>query len=258
MNSVAPKLSIVIPVRNDVRIRLALESIRTQSVFEDVELIVVDGDSDDDTKQIIELYSESISTLIAEPDAGIYDAMNKGIEAATGEIVGILNADDRYVNDNVLEQVINAFEDSTLDGFYSNMAFTNIRKYVHRVWKSGPGSMLKWRLGWMPPHPTLFLRKHVYEDFGLFDTSFSITADYELMLRLLVKNKIRVRHLAKYLVIIAPGGASTRNIRTIVSANSEIYRAWQKNELRGGWIAPITKPARKLFQLRLGTSPHNV
>ena len=134
MNSVAPKLSIVIPVRNDVRIRLALESIRTQSVFEDVELIVVDGDSDDDTKQIIELYSESISTLIAEPDAGIYDAMNKGIEAATGEIVGILNADDRYVNDNVLEQVINAFEDSTLDGFYSNMAFTNIRKYVHRVW----------------------------------------------------------------------------------------------------------------------------
>ena len=246
------------PVLNDTRIGRAIDSVTAQSNFDDVQLIVIDGGSDEPTLREIRLREEAIDVFISEPDNGIYDAMNKGISQTTGEVVGILNADDKYIHSGVLTTVATTFEASSLDGCYANLTYRNLSKYVHRVWKSGRSNTLKWRLGWMPPHPTLFLRKPVYDRFGRFDVSFHIASDYELMLRLFVKEKIKTKHIVDNFVVVAPGGASTRNIQTVVSANIEILRAWRMNNLTGGWLVPILKPIRKLFQLRLGTISDDV
>ena len=242
------KISIVTPVFNDRRVGLALDSILSQRHGHELELVVVDAGSTDGTLDVLKGYGDSISTLISEPDDGIYDGMNKGIQRATGEVVGILNADDRYTDDRVLRDVMDIFGDEETDACYGDLVYVDDDDEVVRYWKSGGPGAAKWYWGWMPPHPTFFVRRSVYDRCGFFDLGFPIAADYELMLRLFLKWRIRVRYIDRVLVRMALGGVSNGSIANIVRANSEVARAWRNNDLRGGFLVPFLKPASKTLQ----------
>lgn len=243
------KLSIVTPVYNDPRISTALDSILCQQYEDDLELIVIDGGSGVTTLDVLERYRDLISILVSEPDKGIYDAMNKGIRLATGDVVGILNADDRYYDPVVLRDVVDAFRDPKTDACYGDLVYVNGQDRVVRYWKSGRYHPLKYYLGWMPPHPTFFVRKCLYEQHGSFDLQYTIAADYELMLRLILKHRISLKYLPRVLVRMSLGGKSNRSLGNIVMANQEVRQAWRNNNLSYGYLVPLLKPAQKMVQL---------
>lgn len=242
------KISIITPVYNEPRIQQTLDSILSQRGLPELETIVVDGESTDETATILEEYSSRIDVLIREPDEGVYDAMNKGIELATGDVVGILNADDRYNDDQVLKDVMDSMQKSEADLCYGDLVYVDSNDEVVRYWRSGPFRRFKYYFGWMPPHPTFFVREDVYDEFGDFDLSFPIAADYELMLRFLLKYDLSITYVDRVLVRMATGGQSNESIRNILQANWEVWRAWQKNSIPGGQLAPIAKPLRKIPQ----------
>lgn len=243
------KISIVTPVFNDVRVARALDSILSQQCDHDLELIVVDAGSTDGTLAILERYRDKISVLISEPDQGIYDGMNKGIRRATGEIIAILNADDQYSDAFVVRDVASIFHQENVDACYGDLVFINKAGKTVRYWKSSNYRRIKWYLGWMPPHPTFFVRRHVYERHGLFDLRYSIAADFELMLRFLFKCHINVQYLPRTLVKMAVGGTSNESIAAIIRGNVEVMRAcWQNGVRLTGLLVPFMKPARKVFQ----------
>ena len=242
------KISVVTPVFNDRRVGRALDSILSQRHKHELELIVIDAGSTDGTMEVLEGYEDRIATLISEPDDGIYDGMNKGIRYSTGDVVGILNADDRYADSHVLRDILKAFDDDDIDACYGNLVYVNSHDQVVRYWNSGAPGAAKWRWGWMPPHPTFFVRRSVYEEHGVFDLGFPIAADYELMLRLLFKERVRVKYLDRVLVRMAVGGESNDSISNIIKANREVARAWRRNDLSGGFLVPLLKPASKVFQ----------
>lgn len=246
------KISIVTPVFNDVRVGRALDSILAQQHRHQLELLVVDAGSRDGTLDILENYRDQLAVFFSEPDQGIFDGMNKGIRHATGEVIGILNADDCYTDPLVLRDVADIFAaDPAVDACYGDLTYTNARGQVVRHWKAGPCRARQWRLGWMPPHPTFFVRRRVYERYGIFDLRYPIAADYELMLRLMFRHRIKVQYLNRSLLNMAPGGNSTRNLKSIVKANLEVARACRRNGLGWGmFLAPCLKPARKLLQQR--------
>ncbi len=243
------KISIVTPVLNDTRVARALDSVLAQRHRHTLELIVVDGGSTDGTPAILDRYRNRIAALISEPDDGIFDGMNKGIRRATGDVVGILCADDRYSDQFVFRDVLRAFEDAAVEACYGDQTYVNEQGRTVRHWRAGAPSRAAWHAGWMPPHPTFFVRRRTYQEYGGFDTRFPIAADYELMLRLLFRHRIRTVHLDRVLVHMAPGGTSTASAAAILQGNREAFLAWRSNGLRGGWFVPVLKPARKLLQL---------
>jgi len=242
------KVSIITPVYNEPRIQQTLESILSQRDVPDLEIIVVDGESTDKTPKIIDDYADSIDVLIREPDNGVYDAMNKGIRRATGDIIGILNADDRYHDPDVLRSVVEAFETSGADLCYGDLVYVNDDDEVVRYWESGEYRPRKFYYGWMPPHPTVFVRGDIYERFEPFDLNLPIAADYELLLRLLLRHDISATYIDKVLIRMALGGKSNESIGSIVKANVQVYKAWRKNGLHGGLHIPFVKPLRKIPQ----------
>ncbi len=242
------KLSIVTPVYNDPRVGRALDSILSQQHNEELELIVIDGGSTDDTLEVLDAYRKHVNVFVSEPDDGIYDGMNKGIARATGEVIGILNADDRYQDHLVLRDVTTVFQDPKIDACYGDLVYVDGKERIVRYWKSGPYRPAKFYLGWMPPHPTFFVRKQVYDRYGAFDTRFPIAADYELVLRLILKDKIAVNYLDRVLVQMSIGGNSNRSVGNIFRANLEVFRAWRCNNLSFGYVAAILKPSQKIFQ----------
>ena len=250
------KISIVTPVLNDVRVQRAIGSVASQEHSHQIELVVVDAGSTDGTLDAIREYGSVVSALISEPDKGIYDGMSKGIAASTGDVVAILNADDRYSDSSVVEDVAAAFEDAEVDACFGNLSYVSDSGRHVRYWKSGPHRRWKWYLGWMPPHPTFFVRRQVYDRFGSFDLQFKIASDYELMLRLMLIHRINAIYLNRIVVDMAPGGTSNRSIGNIIEANREIARAWRLNGLRGGLLVPVLKPASKLVQL-VSRPPHH-
>ena len=242
------KISIVTPVFNDRRVARALDSILSQRHEHELEIIVVDAGSTDGTLDILQSYAHSITTLISEPDKGIYDGMNKGIQRATGEVIGILNSDDRYSDRFALRDILETFDNEDTDACYGNLVYVNDNDEIVRYWNTGRSKVSKWYWGWMPPHPTFFVRKRVYEEYGAFDLGFPIAADYELMLRLFLKWRIRVSYIDRVLVRMELGGASNGSLSNIARANAEVSRAWRSNNLRGGFLVPFLKPARKALQ----------
>lgn len=244
------KISIITPVFNDPRVGRALESALAQKHAHELELLVMDAGSTDGTLEILDQYRDGISVLVSEPDQGIYDGMNKGIARATGDVIGILNADDRYSDPLVLQDVADAFSrDESIDACYGDLVYLNNAGRIVRYWKAGCSRSLKWRLGWMPPHPTFFVRRRVYQRYGVFDLRYPIAADYELMLRLILKHGISLTYLNRVMMNMAPGGNSTRSPIRIIKANMEVFRACHSHGMRGMLLAPALKPARKVFQL---------
>ena len=253
-----------------------LESVVSQTL--PVEHIIIDGASTDATLAIISRftpYSSHFIRIISEPDKGIYDAMNKGIRLATGDIIGILNADDLYANPDVLAKVAALFDDPAIEACYGDLEYVenseklNVKREmgelstashdnpltilrsrftVVRYWKSGGYSRNKFKWGWMPPHPTFFVRRSVYERHGLFNLQLGSAADYELMLRFLYVHGIRTAYIPEVLVLMRSGGASNESLAARIKANRMDRKAWKINGLKPYPWTLLLKPLRKLPQ----------
>ncbi|PZR30467.1 MAG: glycosyl transferase [Azospira oryzae] len=227
-----------------------IASVRNQD-YKDIEYIVVDGASKDNTLSIIRQNEDVINKWISEPDKGIYDAMNKALRMATGEVVGIINSDDFYHADNILSQIANAFEDENVDAVFGDLVFVDsanldkvVRTYSSRGWHPG-----KFARGFMPAHPTFFVRKKFYDQFGLFKTDYRIAADYELLIRFLYVNKLRYHYLPLTMVTMRRGGASTGGIKSTIILNDEIIRACRENGIRTNVFKVYPKYFIKVFEL---------
>jgi glycosyltransferase involved in cell wall biosynthesis len=217
---------------------------------QDIEYIIVDGNSKDATLDIIKKHSTTVSKWISEKDNGIYDAMNKGIEMASGEIIGILNADDVFANNNVVENIVKYFNDDTIDALYADLKYVqreDITKVI-RFWKSGEYSEGKFFYGWMPPHPTLYLRKAVYQKYGNYRTDMPSAADYELMLRMIHVHKIKLTYYPQVTVLMREGGLSNRSLENRIKANRDDRRAWQVNNVNPKFYTLLMKPLSKILQ----------
>ncbi|MFR9532218.1 MAG: glycosyltransferase family 2 protein [Rikenellaceae bacterium] len=246
------KISIITATYNSgTTLRDTIESVLNQT-YKDIEYIIVDGVSKDNTLEIAREYEsrfEGRMRIISEPDKGIYDAMNKGIAAATGDVVGILNSDDLYNGDNVLEQIVNSYsQNANIDGIYADLYYVaqnDISKVV-RHWKSC--KQKSFAKGWHPAHPTFYLNRSLYEQFDTFDLSYSLAADFELMLRYLEKYHINVKYIEAPLVRMRLGGATSKNISNIKKGNIECIRAFKKNGIYAPWYYPIYRLVPKLKQ----------
>ncbi len=215
----------------------------------DLEHIVVDGASSDGTVDVLHSLTDARMRLVSEPDLGIYDALNKGLARATGEVVGFLHSDDFYADSYVLKSVAEAFADPQVDAVYGDLDYVakaDTTRVIRR-WRSGEYSAAKLAHGWMPPHPTLFLRRSVVEQWGGFDTSFRIAADYDAILRYLGKGQIRPAYIPRVLVKMRVGGESNRSLGRVWLKTREDYTALTRNGV-GGVGALFWKNFSKLGQ----------
>lgn len=246
------KVSIITVCYNSAAtIRDTIESVLAQD-YADIEYIIVDGASRDNTLQIVHEYSGRIAKVLSEPDKGIYDAMNKGIKMATGDVVGILNSDDFYEQTDVVSQIAAAFEtDRQTEIVFGDLVFVkpdNLEK-ITRFYSLPNYLPWKLRFGWMPPHPATFIRKEVYDKFGLYKTDFKIAADYELFVRMLLVNKVSFTHLNKVLIRMRSGGASTSGFRSSLTLNAEIVKACKYNGIYTNSLFLMLKIPFKLLEL---------
>jgi len=226
----------------------------------DIEHIVIDGGSTDGTLEVLEKYRDRITKIVSGPDKGTFDALNKGIRIATGRVIGTLHSDDFYSHEGVIETVAHVFKEEKVDSCYGDLQYVSKKnpERVIRYWKSSSYRPGKFRYGWMPPHPTFFVRREVYETCGYFDTDFEIAADYELMLRFLEQYRISTFYIPEVLVKMRTGGTSNRNLQNMVRKSYEDYKAWRVNALRGGLFAIILKNISKIPQFFVRHStPHN-
>lgn len=246
------KVTIITVVLNNREcIAGAIESVLCQD-YPNIEYIVIDGCSTDGSLEIIKRYEDKISKIISEPDRGIYDALNKGILLANGEVIGFLHADDFFSDSKVISKIVALFDANT-DAVYGDLEYvqsTDTNK-VFRKWRSGLYHKKSFLYGWMPPHPTFYVRSEMYKKFGLFDLQFRSAADYEIMLRFIYKHHIRLKYLPEVLVKMRIGGQSNRSIKNRIKANIEDKSAWAVNGLTPRFYTLWLKPLRKIFQFRL-------
>ncbi len=231
-------------------IKDTIESIHQQD-YKNIEYIVVDGNSADGTVEIINSYNSFISKWVSEPDKGIYDAMNKAIQMATGDLVGILNSDDFYFNNQIVSQVADAFADESIDAIFGDLVFVdpnNLNKVV-RKYSSAKWHPSKFARGFMPAHPTVFIRRKYYEQFGLFKIDYEIAADYELLIRFLYVHKLKYKYLPITMVKMRRGGVSSRNWKSNFILNNEIIRACRENGIKTNVFKVYPKYFTKLFEL---------
>ena len=248
------RISVVVPVLNDRRVGRAIESVLSQTGCADVEIVVVDGGSTDGTLDVLRGYRDRIATLTSGPDRGIFDAVNKGIALSTGgpdDLVHFLGADDRYAHRSVLRAVADAFEaDVGLDGCYGDQVYTGVDGRVVRSWRAGRFRAAKLHYGWLPPHIAFFVRRRVYDRYGLFDPDYRYAADFDFLMGLLRPPSVRVAYLEQVLIDMAPGGNSIASVRNVVEAAREVRTACRRHGLPARAVIPFLKPARKLLQLR--------
>jgi len=231
-------------------IRDTIESVLSQS-YANIEYIVVDGASTDGTVDIIHEYDKDIARIISEPDDGIYDAMNKGISSATGDIVGILNSDDFFESPDTIQHVVDGFRKGPhVDIVFGDIVFVSPDdlRTVKRFYSSKRFRPWKLRFGYMPPHPGTFVRKEAYDKVGLYRLDYCISADYEMFVRWLIIAKLPYRRIEKVLVHMRPGGLSTSGLKSIITLNREIIRACVENGLYTNWLFILPKVPFKLLE----------
>jgi glycosyltransferase len=228
------KISIITSVYNNKEtIAEAIESVLSQA-YDNIEYIIIDGASKDGTVDIIRSYGDQISTFVSEPDRGIYDGLNKGVSQATGDVIAFLHSDDLYADPEVITRVAKAFATTGADAVYGDLVYTpkSDTSKVLRYWKSRDFKPELLKQGWMPAHPTFFVRRELYEKYGTFDTSFRIAADYDFMLRVLSKG-IKTHYLPNVLYKMRVGGESNKSIKNILKKMREDYRALSNNNIGG-------------------------
>ena len=253
-NFASMKISIITVVYNNKESILdAISSVLSQQ-YNNIEYIIVDGASTDGTVEII---NEAINAhtnknikFISEKDTGIYDAMNKGICISEGDVVGILNSDDLYINKDVISIVVNEFTTKNVDSLFADLVYVqsdDLDKIV-RYYSSASFHPKKMAYGWMPAHPTFFVKKRKYEQYGLYKTDYQIAADYELIVRFLVKNNVSYSYIPKVFVKMRTGGVSTKNLKSNWILNKEILRACAENGIKTNLIKVFSKYPYKILQ----------
>lgn len=245
------KISIITVVyNNDKTIEDAIKSVLSQS-YSNIDYIIIDGGSSDKTVTIINEYKEQLGYFISEKDKGIYDAMNKGINAAKGDVIGILNSDDLYQDTTVIETVMNQFnQNPSIDVVYGDLVYVksdNVNKVV-RNWKSNPYYNSFFENGNVPPHPSLFVKKSVYEKAGFFNLDFKLAADYEFMLRIFKKHNFNSKYINRVIVKMRLGGATNQSFSNIKKQNIEILKAWNHNELKAPFLLMPLRIIKRLIQ----------
>jgi glycosyltransferase involved in cell wall biosynthesis len=228
-----------------------INSVNSQS-YPEIEHIFVDGLSSDNTVEIINLNSQTKNVVISEKDNGLYDAINKGISIATGDVIGFLHSDDLLASSSIILDLMTEMKSKKLDGIYGDLEYVD--KYdtnkIIRYWKSCEFRSVILKQGWMPAHPTLFLKKQVYDKHGVFNTSYKIAADYDFMLRILKDNNLNYGYLPKVITKMRVGGASNRSLKNIIQKTREDYRAITSNNI-GGWLSILLKNLSKIKQFRI-------
>lgn len=242
------KISIITTVLNGEKtIESCLRSVAGQSV--DVEHIIVDACSTDKTLKIARGFS-SVTQIISENDRGIYDGLNKGLQLASGDIIGFLHADDFFADSQILKSIVELFSDKDIDSCYGDLLYvdrSNTQR-VLRYWKSGEYDCTRFRWGWMPPHPAFFARRELYEKYGGFRLDMGTAADYELMLRFLAKYRATCIYLPRIITKMRAGGQSNISIKNRLMANVNDRRAWRINGLKPYPWTLIFKPLSKIKQ----------
>lgn len=248
------KVSIITAAYNSARtLGDTMKSVLTQT-YEDIEYIVVDGASEDGTQDVIRSYEPLFGDRmrwVSEPDKGIYDAMNKGIQMATGDIVGILNSDDFFTTNDVIERMVKAF-DKDIDAIYGDVHFIRdrqpdkcIRYYSSRLFRP------QWlRFGFMPAHPSFYCRLSVYKESGLYKTDYVLGSDYEMMVRLFLKHHIKAKYLSMDFVTMRTGGASTRNVRSRLQLIKDDVRGCRENGIYTNVLMIGVKFLYKVFEFK--------
>ena len=244
------KISVVTAVYNRREtVAEAIQSVASQKC-RDLEYLVIDGMSSDGTAEAVERHRPHIDQSIRENDCGIYDALNKGVAAATGDIVGFLHADDLFADDMAIQRIVNKFAGGNFDAVYGDLTYVDFNDpgKIIRYWRSKDFNRRKFRFGWMPPHPTVYVRKEIYEKFGTYRTDLGSAADYECMIRLMYRYKIRVGYIPHVQVKMRVGGESNASIKNRLNANQADRNAWIEN----GYSPPLglrfSKPISKLPQ----------
>lgn len=243
------KVSIITVSFNSAKtIAATIESVLSQD-FPEIEYIIVDGNSSDDTVNIIRQYENRISKWISEKDQGMYDAMNKGIAMATGDVIGILNSDDVYMNNHIISDLISLLEKKKAQVVFADLILVdqNDDKKVLRYYDSGHFHPDKFRYGWMPAHPTVFVRRELYQAVGKFSTTYQIAADYEMLIRMLAIQKAPYAYFPKPVVRMRSGGASTAGISRNWILNKEIVRACKENGIYSNMAMLLLKIPAKLW-----------
>ena len=247
------KISIITATYNSqATLNSCMMSVLCQS-YQNIEYVIVDGNSTDETLGLVKQHQLKFPQIefkiLSEPDNGIYDALNKGLKLATGEVIGFLHSDDIFAETSIISKIINQFKNNTIDGVYGDLEYVekqNTSKIV-RKWKSCNFNFALLKKGWMLPHPTLFLRKEVYEKYGNFDLTYKIAADYDFMLRILKVDCLRFNYLPKVITKMRVGGASNKSIKNIFQKTKEDYRVVCSNNI-GGWFVIFLKNISKVRQ----------
>lgn len=247
-----PKISIVTVVYNGSKtIAQCIDSVLAQN-YPNIEYIVVDGNSKDGTQDIVKRYGTKVSTFISEPDKGLYDAMNKGVSVATGDIVGILNADDFFANNEVISQIAELFTSKSVDAVCSSVAIYKDENFDKpwRLYNAKNFRLWQFRIGIQPPHPGFYVKKEWYDKLGLYDKQFKISGDFDLLLRMLFVNKIKAVYTDLLSVKMRDGGVSSKDFKSKVLMNKEDLTSLRKNGIKSNLFLIWCKYLLKIFQLR--------
>lgn len=244
------KISLVTVSLNNVdTIRKTFDSVLQQS-FNNYEYIVIDGVSTDGTVEVIKEYEpkfEGRMKWISEPDNGLYQAMNKGIKMATGDILGTINADDYFVDSNILQTIINSFTVNT-DAVYADVQFVNENEKVVRYYSSKKFSINKFRFGFMPAHPSFYVYREYFNKYGFYKEDYKIASDFELMIRFLSEHKLKTKYIPKAVVNMRTGGLSNKTVKSRAVLNREIIRACRENDIKTNYLMVYLKYFIKVFE----------
>jgi glycosyltransferase len=246
------KISIITVTYNSEKyLQDCIDSVRKQN-YQNIEHIIIDGKSTDGTLKIIRKNSKYISSWISETDRGMYDAINKGIKMATGDVIGVLNSDDMLASADVIHSIADCFEQDHTDSVYGNLVYVdpvNTHKII-RFWKGISYKRYRFRYGWMPAHPTFYIRRKLIDNYGLYESHYYTAADYEFMARYLFRHKVRSCYLDLMVVKMRTGGLSNGNLKGRLRANRRDYLAMKKNRIPFSFLVSILKPLIKIPQFR--------
>lgn len=246
------KVSIItVTLNSEKYLSDCIQSVRRQG-YADIEHIVVDGKSTDGTLKIIKRHQNHLSKWISESDRGMYDAINKGIAMATGDIIGILNSDDIFASENVIENIVHCFKTKNTDSVYGDLVYvkpSNTEK-VSRLWKGVDYKRYRFNYGWMPAHPTFYMKRSLIEKYGPYENHYYTAADYEFMARYLYKHKISATYLEQLVIKMRSGGASNDSLKGRLRANRRDYLAMKRNDIPFSFFVSILKPLSKIGQFK--------